>query len=162
MQALQKLTVRQPADLVPAAKPPLTSVGAISPSLVLRAFGEGPELAALQTIGRAAGVTVETHDTASLSLGRRQPVARPQIDGRPPFCCFTITNGNCPCWKRRLREAASISARRAANMRERLVFLACWRAAWPNRDIARVRSPIGLLPACRSAANAGRCRHWLR
>lgn len=112
------------------------------PPLIVRAFGEEPELEFLSTIGAAAGVTVEAIGKAGMTMGR--PSGLPPAD---PWTAVVMLFHDHE-WEMALLEEelagpafyigvqGGFEARsaRLASLRDRGV---------DARDLARIRSPIG-------------------
>lgn len=123
-----------PNDLLPVRR--------FLPALTVRAFGEGPELAALARIGRAAGIAVEPHDKADLVMG--------ESSGLPPADRWTalVLLFHDHEWEHALLAEALAGpafyvgaqgghqARATRGERLRSTGLSA-------EDLARIRSPIG-------------------
>ena len=68
-RALSALRMRRATQL-PLATNSFLTLRRYVPALVVRVFGEGPELEALEKIGTAAGLLVDTNDKHGLTLGQ--------------------------------------------------------------------------------------------
>lgn len=113
------------------------------PSLKIRAFGEGPELAALQKLGEAAGIATEIIGKSDLSLGRSS--AYPRADHWTAVVLLFHDHQ----WEISLLEEAMasdafyIGAQGGRQAREsRLTELSARGAK--AKDLARITSPIGM------------------
>lgn len=139
--ALAALKKRRPATL-PLPANPLLVERPFVPTLRITAFGEGPELAALEAIGAAAEIRVEAIDRAALSLGR--PSGRDAADAWTAIVLLFHDHE----WEIALLEEALagdafiIGAQGGAQAREaRLAALR--RRGISEAALARLRSPIG-------------------
>ena len=119
------------------------------PSLNLRIFGEGPELAALTAIAHAAGIAVEAIDKSGLSLG--QAPVLPQADKWTAVVLLFHDHE----WEMALLQhtlespAFYIGAQggETARLNRTTQLLA---AGVPEEAVARIRAPIGTIAACRT------------
>ena len=119
------------------------------PSLALRIFGEGPEIRALSGLARHTGIAVEAVATDALSLGR--------TSGLPPADAWTavVLLFHDHEWELALLEEALageafyIGAQGGENARIARTTGLLARGV-PEEAIARIRSPIGLVPSCKS------------
>lgn len=137
---LASLRQRRPASLaLPAGFPRRSYI----PRLRILAFGEGPELAAMGKLSRAAGIEVETIEKSSIALGRPS--------GRSDFDAWTagVLLFHDHEWELVLLEemlsgdAFYIGAQGGAQARGVRVD-ALQRRGHDDGAIARVRSPIGI------------------
>lgn len=140
-RALDELHRREEVALALAPNPLLLRRRYI-PRLAIRAFGEGPELAALATIASAAGVVCEAIGKSSLTLG--QASETPPAD---PWTAVVMLFHDHE-WETALIEetlsspAFYIGAQ--GGMRARQARIDALRAMGiPEEGLARVRSPIG-------------------
>ena len=139
--ALAALQARRGAALELAPNP-LLPLRRYIPALVVRAFGEGPELAALVRIGTAAGLLVETTGKDRLTLG--QPSATVPAD---PWTAVIMLFHDHE-WELALLEEALdgsafyIGAQGGFQARSGRVSELERRGA-SEADLARIRSPIG-------------------
>ncbi len=147
-KALRSLEARRPASLSLPRNDGL-KLRSYVPQLALRAFGEGPELAALEAVARAAGMAVDALDRSALSLGR--------ASGLPPADRWTATlllfhdhEWEFPLLREALMgEGFYIGAQGGENAREAR-SMALLAQGLSEEDVARIRAPVGLLPACRT------------
>ena len=140
-QALSAVRRRCEAQL-PLATNPHLGLRHYIPALVVRVFGEGPELAALVRIGAAAGLQVDAEDRHGLTLG--QPSGMAPAD--PWTAIVTLFHDHE--WETALLEEAlgseafyigaqgGFRARtgRSAELRRR---------GFDERDLSRLHSPAG-------------------
>ena len=146
--AVQRLQDRQVAVLRLAANSFMQQRRYI-PALQLRVFGEGPELAALQRLARAAGIAVETFDPDSLSLGQM-----PALDAADAWTAVVLLfhdhEWETPLLMHSLDSRAFyIGAQGGENARiSRTAQLLA--AGAREEDVARIRGPIGTIAACRT------------
>ena len=119
------------------------------PALRLRIFGEGPELAALEAIARAAGIEVEAIDKNELSLGQRPILKRPD-EWTAIVLLFHDHEWETALLDQALEsEAFYIGAQGGETARmNRMARLLS--AGLSEQDVARIRGPIGTIPACRT------------
>lgn len=147
-EALELLQARRPAELSLPDNEFLPRRRYI-PALRLRAYGEGPELVALARLARASDIAIEAIDKRELTLGQRS--------GRAPADRWTaeILLFHDHEWEAALiedalaGEAFYIGAQGGENARAQRTMALLARGV-AEEDIARLRSPIGLLPACRT------------
>ena len=119
------------------------------PSLALRIFGEGPEVRALSGLARHMGIAVEDVTTGVLSLD--------QASGLPPADAWTavVLLFHDHEWELALLEEALageaffIGAQGGENARIARTTGLLARGV-PEEAIARIRSPIGLIPSCKT------------
>ena len=148
--ATQKLADRQPACL---ALPDISSLPErrYLPALAIAAFGEGPELEAFVSLAAAMGIAVQAHAKDDLSLGQRAGNCR--LD---PWTAVLILfhdhEWELPLLEQALEsEAFYIGAQGGENARIARALALAGRGVAEER-IARIRSPIGLIPACKTPA----------
>ncbi len=146
-EALALLQARQPAELT-LPDEQLRRRRYI-PSLRLRAFGEGSELAALARLARASGIGIEAIDKRELTLGK--PAGLASADSwTAEILLFHDHEWEAALIEEALAgEAFYIGAQGGENARNHRTMALLARGA-REEDIARLRSPIGLLPACRT------------
>lgn len=146
--AMRKLASREPAMLnfIPNS---LLSTRHYIPRLRVRAFGEDPELAALENLARASGILFERYDRSAQSLGREPDL--------PPADLWTATIllFHDHEWEAAiLRHALSgpsfyIGAQGGANARQgRIERLR--QEGVSQTDAARIRGPVGIIPSSRT------------
>ena len=148
--AIDRLAARRPAHIALPAPSPLARRDYI-PALAIRAFGEGPELAAFDRLARAMNIAVETRSPGELSLG--------QVSGLAPADRWTaiVLLFHDHEWELALLAEAleseaffiGVQGGEKARMSRIADLLA---RGISEEAIARIRSPIGLLPACKSPA----------
>lgn len=147
-EALAHLAHRRPAQLLLPSPSPLPLRQYI-PKLAIRAFGEGPELAAFEKLAGTLEIAIETHSTRDLSLGRASGL--PMADRWTAIVMLFHDHE----WEQALLEEALasnaffIGAQGGERAREARINALLARGM-PEETIARIHSPIGLLPACKS------------
>ena len=146
--ALEALQTRRPARLV------LKGGGVLStrtflPSLKLVVLGEGPELEAVASLCSAMKIELEVFSRGDLALGQ----AAPDVRYDPWTACLLLFHDHE--WELALleqglaSEAFYIGAQGGERARiDRTLALAA--RGVPEEQIARITSPIGLTPACKS------------
>lgn len=146
--ALEALQLRRPARLT------LESEGALLnrsylPALKLVVLGEGPELDAVASLCSAMRIDVDVYSRDNLALGQ----AAPNVRYDPWTACLLLFHDHE--WELVLLEQALASeafyvgaqgGERARS--DRILALAA--RGVPEEQIARLTSPIGLMPACKS------------
>ncbi|WP_423143074.1 XdhC family protein [Parablastomonas sp. CN1-191] len=146
--ALLALEQRRPARL-PLPANALLAERIYLPALAVRAFGEGPELAAFADIAAAAGIAVTAIDKSALALGQASGLAPAD-----PWTAIVLLFHDHEWEIALLREALAedafyIGAQGGAQARR--ARIETLRAAGIDKDdLARVRSPIGTPPGSRS------------
>ena len=149
-RASDMLAERQPARLELPYISPLSERRYL-PALTIAAFGEGPELDAFVALAATMGITVQKHDKSTLSLGQRARDLR--LDRwTAALMLFHDHEWELPLIEQALEsEAFYIGAQGGENARiERALSLAARGVA--EEQIARIRSPIGLIPSCKTPA----------
>lgn len=146
--AIEKLDAREAASL-PLPINERLPVRHYIPRLRVRAFGEDPELAALEELARASNIVFERYDRSSLSLGREPDL--------PPADLWTahILLFHDHEWEASILCQALagpsfyIGAQGGAKAREgRIERLASDGVG--SEDLARVRGPVGVIPSSRT------------
>ena len=146
--AIAKLAARRPARLKLPDVSALRSRRYI-PSLRIVAFGEGPELVHLVRLGRTMGLEIEAYDKQRLSLGKKAENCRfdrwtaaillfHDHEWETPLLAQALASeafyvGAQGGEKARIGRALALSARGVA-----------------EEQVARITSPVGLIPACKS------------
>lgn len=146
--AAQNLQNRHAAAL-PLPANPLMRQRQYIPALKLRIFGEGPELAALQKLARAAGIMVEAIDRNSLNLGQ-MPVLEQADAWTAVVLLFHDHEWEAPLLKHALQGPAfyiGAQGGETARMNRTVQLLASGIA---EENVARIRGPIGTVAACRT------------
>ncbi|WP_374405297.1 XdhC family protein [Pelagerythrobacter sp.] len=146
--AVRDLAQRRTA-CVALAPNPFLSARLYIPRLVVRAFGEGPEVDALQAVAAAAGIACEVVTKSNLSLGRRSEL--------PPADRWSavVTLFHDHEWETALLEEALesdafyIGAQGGLNARSARVD-ELRRSGATDADLGRIRSPIGTPTGSRS------------
>ncbi|MEO1968648.1 MAG: XdhC family protein [Sphingomonadaceae bacterium] len=145
---IAKLISRQPASLSLSSESPLPSRRYL-PALALRILGEGPEPLALQRLALAAGYAVETVTTKQLSIG--QPSYLPAAD---EWTAVVLLFHDHEWESALLLEALASPAfyigaqgGEGARVARASQLLA---NGVREEDLARLRSPIGAVAACRT------------
>jgi xanthine dehydrogenase accessory factor len=148
--ALDALADRRPATLALPANPHLAARRYI-PRARIRAFGDRAEVSALADVGRAAGLEVEAIGSDTLTLGRPS--------GLPPADAFTAVVVMFHDHEWELALLAEALAGEAfyigvmGGLTTRLAREARFSEAQiASADMARIRSPMGLIAACKSPA----------
>lgn len=151
--ALQALQARRPARLALGSGhiSPLLNRTYL-PSLKLVVLGEGPELESVASLSSAMRIDVEAYSTDGLALGQ---AARNVCYDHWTACLMLFHDHE---WELALLEQALasdafyIGAQGGERARsDRTMALAA--RGVPEEQIARLTSPIGLLPACKSPQN---------
>ena len=142
------LDSRRPA-ILPLPSPSPLAERRYHPRLKIVAFGEGPELDAFARLGDAMGLHVELHRKDDLTLG--SPAPHVTLD-RWTAALLLFHDHE---WEAALLEqltsgqAFYIGAQGGENARiERALTLAA--RGVDEQAIASIRSPIGLIPSCKS------------
>jgi xanthine dehydrogenase accessory factor len=147
-EALARLQARRPAELELPDSEQLRRRRYI-PALRLRAYGEGPELAALARLASASGIAIKAIDKRELTLGKAPELA-PSDRWTAEILLFHDHEWEAALIEEALAgEAFYIGAQGGENARAQRCMTLLARGA-AEEDIARLRSPIGLLPACRT------------
>lgn len=147
-QAVRKLAAREKASLdLPSPSSKFTRT--YLPSLRLVAFGEGPELEMFGTLARTMGLEIDTRSKHDLSLGKAAKQC--EIDAwTAVVLLFHDHEWEIPLLEQALAsEAFYIGAQGG----ERAVIarsLALTAAGIPEETSARITSPLGTIPACKS------------
>ncbi|MBO6529108.1 MAG: XdhC family protein [Erythrobacter sp.] len=149
--ALEALQARRPARLALEGASPLLTRNYL-PSLKLVVLGEGPELESVASLCSAMRIDVEAFSTDGLALGQ---AARNVCYDHWTACLLLFHDHE---WELALLEQALasdafyIGAQGGERARsDRTLALAA--RGIPEEKIARLTSPIGLLPACKSPRN---------
>jgi len=119
------------------------------PSLRLRVFGEGPEIDAVERIAEAAGVDSQIVPKSALSLGNSSKL--PPVDAwTAVLLLFHDHEWEVPLIEEALSgDAFYIGAQGGENARlARVAEL--MRRGIDESEIARLRSPIGAVPGCKT------------
>ena len=121
------------------------------PALRIAAFGEGPELGFLGDLAQAMGIDVEIYDKSRLSLGQ-QAADCPLDEWTAALFLFHDHEWEMPLIAQVLAsEVFFVGAQGGENARiSRALELAG--QGLPEEQIARVRSPVGLIPTCKTPA----------
>ena len=121
------------------------------PPLRIAAFGEGPELAALARLAEAMRIEIDPHDKSALALGR--PAPRAQFDRWTAVLLLFHDHE----WELALLEQALsspaffIGAQGGENARIART-LALMERGVDEEAVARIRSPVGTIPSCKTPA----------
>jgi len=147
-EALAHLQARRPAELKLPENAKMRHRQYI-PALRLRAYGEGPELSALARLAGAAGLAIETINKRELTLGQA-PGFAPADRWTAEILLFHDHEWEGALIEEALAgEAFYIGAQGGENARNQRTMALLARGV-REEDIARLRSPIGLRPACRT------------
>jgi len=146
--AMDRLAARQAAQLALPAPSPLRERRYL-PRLRLRAFGEGPELDALDAIASAAEIETRILRKDALSLGRAS-TSPPADAWTAVVLLFHDHEWEAPLIEEALAsDAFYVGAQGGENARlARVAEL--MRRGMDEGEIARVRSPIGAVPGCKT------------
>lgn len=146
--ALAHLSNREPARLALPEISPLAERRYL-PALQLVAMGEGPELQGLERLAHAMGIAIDARTKERLALGRPAPDCT--FD---PWTALVLMFHDHEWEPALLKQALAgdafyIGAQGGENARiERSLTLAARGVC--EEQIARIRSPVGLIPACRT------------
>ena len=149
-RAIGELAARSPAEVV-LPNNPLLMRRKYLPSLRLAVFGEGPELDALVEMARTMRLDIAAYDKSALSLGMPAPDCR--LD-RWTAALFLFHDHE---WETVLLEQVLasevffIGAQGGENARITRSLGLAGRGI-PEEQISRIRSPVGLIPACKTPA----------
>jgi len=147
-ETLLRLKAREPASLTLPGNDHL-AIRHYIPRLCLMAFGEDPELGALETLADATGIPAECFDSNALTLGRA-----PEMPPPDPWTAAILVFHDHE-WEtailRHILKGPSfyVGAQGGANARQaRLDRLAEEQVS--SEDLARVRGPVGVIPSSRT------------
>ena len=117
--------------------------------LKIAVLGEGPEIEAFESLCEAAGVSVESHSVTTMSLG-----SPPAIGSLDAWIAVLLLFHDHE-WEQAIfadvlkSRAFYIGAQGGENARiKRVMALASMGVS--ETDIARIHSPVGLIPGCKS------------
>lgn len=146
--ALEELDARKAAALQLATND-LLAVRHYIPRLRVRAFGEDPELAALEDLASASGIVLERYDRSLLSLGR-EPAIPPADLWTAHILLFHDHEWEAAILHQTLAGPSFyIGAQGGAKARlDRIERLA--REGIGPEDLARIRGPVGVIPSSRT------------
>ncbi|MBW3167341.1 XdhC family protein [Qipengyuania flava] len=147
-EAVAKLTARHVARLHLPGTAPIRK-RQFQPALRIVAFGEGPELAAIERLAAAMGLECDARDKTALSLGSLAKDCR--FDRwTAVVMLFHDHEWEAPLLEQALSsEAFYVGAQGGERARIQRTLSLASRNIEESR-IARIRSPIGLIPTCRS------------
>lgn len=147
-RAMRALADRRPASLPLPDISPLPERRYI-PALRIAAFGEGPELAALEALAAATDIELVSYCKDRLTLG--QPASDCQPDRwTAALMLFHDHEWELPLLEQALTsEAFYVGAQGGENARIART-LALTERGVAEEQIARIRSPIGLIPTCKT------------
>ncbi|KLI63137.1 XdhC family protein [Aurantiacibacter marinus] len=147
-QVFNSLEDRRPVSLVLPA-PSLLAERKYLPQLKIAALGEGPELEAFERLGEAAGASIEIHSTDTMSLSEC-----PKTGVLDQWTAVLLLFHDHE-WERAILEDALksdafyVGAQGGENARIAR-FASLTSSGISETDIARVRSPVGLIPGCKT------------
>lgn len=145
---LSSLTARQPADL-PLASNALPRRPCLPP-LRIDLFGHGPEMEAMARLCVAAGIECRQTPQSRLRLGQRPALAEPD-PWTAVVLLFHDHDWEMPILDWALESPAFyIGAIGGARIRQRRAERLSLR--YPEAQLARLRGPVGLIPATRDPA----------
>ncbi len=148
-RAVEQLDQRQPA-VVPLAGQTCLSERRYLPQMKLAAFGEGPELVALERLAKAAGYGIEAHHAGSDALMLGEPPREVALDAWTAVILLFHDHE----WEASLLDwafaspAFFIGAQGGERARERR-FAELLTRGVDERHLARLTSPVGAIPHCR-------------
>tara|TARA_Y100001947_G_scaffold157894_1_gene169397 strand:- start:1589 stop:2317 length:729 start_codon:yes stop_codon:yes gene_type:complete len=150
-RAIESLGGRTPASLTLPGISPLQNRNYI-PALRIAAFGEGPELQKLDALAHALDISLDCHEKDRLSLGQRAKDC--QLDRwTAALLLFHDHEWELPLLEQALdSEAFYIGAQGGENARVARTMALTQRGV-AEEQIARIRSPIGLIPSCKTPAS---------
>ena len=149
-RATEMLAKRMPAKISLPGNPHLRERRYL-PALAIEVFGEGPELASFATLAKAMGIAVRAHDRDGLTLGQAAKGCR--FDRwTAALMLFHDHEWELPLIEQALAsDAFYIGAQGGENARvARALSLAARGVA--EEQVARIRSPVGLIPSCKTPA----------
>ena len=147
-RAMEALVDRKPVRLALPDISPLPERRYL-PSLRIAAFGEGPELTALAALAAAMGIELLSYDKDRLTLGRPAKDCQPDR-WTAALLLFHDHEWELPLLEQALAsEAFYVGAQGGENARIART-LALTERGVPEEHIARIRSPIGLIPSCKT------------
>ena len=120
-----------------------------SPALKIAAFGEGPEIEAVEALASAIGIELAIYEKSRLSLG--QPVENCQLDAwTAVLLLYHDHEWELPLLEQAIdSDAFYIGAQGGENARIARTLALASRGI-SEEQIAGIRSPIGLIPACKT------------
>lgn len=147
-RAMAKLDAREPASLQLASNE-LLGTREYIPRLRLRAFGEGPELDALEELSLASRVFFERYDSGKLSLGRE-----PDLPPADPWTAVILLFHDHEWEAAILRHALAgpsfyIGAQGGAKARQERIERLSGEGA-SDEQLTRIRGPVGIIPSSRT------------
>ncbi|GAB5349731.1 XdhC family protein [Alteriqipengyuania sp. 357] len=144
------LADRRPAGLALPEISPLAERRFIPP-LAVAAFGEGPELESFASLATAMGIAVQRADKDGLTLGQRAKACR--FDRwTAALLLFHDHEWELALLEQALEsEAFYIGAQGGENARIARALALAGRGL-AEEQIARIRSPVGLIPSCKTPA----------
>ena len=147
-EATAALARREPARIALPAVSPLAERHYL-PALRIVAFGEGPELEALSRLAAAMEIEIDCFDKRRLTLGQAASGCR--FDRwTAALLLFHDHEWELPLLEQALAsEAFYIGAQGGENARIARALELGARGV-PEEEIAMIRSPVGLIPACKT------------
>ncbi len=145
---MQKLDARE-SGILPLAANSLLPARHYIPRLRVRAFGQDPELAALENLARASGILFERYDRDMLSLGS-EPDLPPADRWTATILLFHDHEWEASILRHALAGPSFyIGAQGGAKARQNRIS----RLVRENiglEDLARIRGPVGIIPSSRT------------
>jgi xanthine dehydrogenase accessory factor len=150
-EVLDTLMRRAPACLALPRNSQLTK-RYYQPSLRIAAFGEGPELGCLEMLAQTMRIDVSVYDKSRLSLGR-PAIDCPLDRWSAALFLFHDHEWEAPLLEQVLAsEVFFVGAQGGENARiTRSLALAA--RGLPEERIARISSPVGLMPSCKTPSS---------
>lgn len=149
-RAIVALEERMPAKLALSSRSALME-RRYSPALKIAAFGEGPELEALGGLASAMTIQFDIYEKNQLALGR--PPENCHLDPwTAVLLLFHDHEWELPLLEQALASKAFYIGAQGGEEARIGRTLALARSGISEETIARIRSPIGLIPACKTPA----------
>lgn len=147
-QAIRQLAEREKASIDLSSHSPAFTRTYL-PSLRLVAFGEGPELEMFGTLAQAMGLEIDTRSKQDLSLGRA--ARQCEIDAwTAVVLLFHDHEWEIPLLEQALASEAFYIGAQGGEKAVIARSLALTAAGIPEETSARITSPLGIIPACKS------------
>ena len=146
--AVKELADRHPVRIALPQVSPLTNRRYI-PNLSVLVFGEGPELDHLVKLATAMGIELDSYDKGRLTLG--SPADDIRLDRwTAVVLLFHDHEWELPLLEQAVASDAFYIGAQGGEEARIARALALAKRGLPEEEIARIRSPIGLIPACKT------------
>lgn len=150
-RAVERLAGRLPAALDLPANP-LLATRRFLPALRIAVFGEGPEIKCFQDLAVTFGVEVCAYDRSRLSLGR--PARDCALDRwTAALLLFHDHEWEMALLEQILASEVFFVGAQGGEQARVARSLGLARRGLAEERIARIRSPVGLIPACKTPAS---------